>query len=188
MEMKIAEELGKRLQGEPNGRRAFAVTCERLGRIKSGEVVTLDFSDVLVVTASWLSAMLLPLYRWAADDQTDLFIYIAYGAETDWLDDLRLVARHNRRLFLIHPAATKAQSATLIGPVDDAERRTLEKVAVLGEATGAMLERECPEENIRATGWNNRLKELHEKRVLRRTKRGREQVYSLVAKGMTFDG
>jgi hypothetical protein len=188
MEMKIAQELGERLQGEPNGRRAFAIACEKLGGRKAGELVTLDFSDVLVVTASWISAMLLPLYRWAADEQTDLFFVIAYGPETDWLDDLRLVARHNRRFFLVHPAAAKTQTVTLLGPMDEAERRTLQKVAELGEATGALLERECPEEKIRATGWNNRLKDLHEKRVLRRSKRGREQVYSLVAGDMTLDG
>jgi len=174
--MKITEQFDQRLQGEPNGRRAFAVACEKLGGTKAGELVPLDFSDVLVVTASWLSAMLLPLYRWAADE------------ETDWLDDLRLVARHNRKLFLIRPATAETQAASLVGPMDDAERRTLMKIAELGEATGAMLERKCPEENIRATGWNNRLKDLYEKRVLRRVKRGREHVYSLVAKGMMIDG
>lgn len=186
--MKITEQFGQRLQGEPNGRRAFAVACEKLGGTKAGELLTLDFSDVLVVTASWLSAMLLPLYRWAADDQTDLFFVIVYGEETDWLDDLRLVARHNRKLFLIRPATAETQAVALVGPIDDAERRTLMKIAELGEATGAMLERECPDENIRATGWNNRLKDLYEKRVLRRVKRGREHVYSLVARGMTIDG
>jgi hypothetical protein len=188
MEIKIAQELSERLQGEPNGRRAFAVACEKLSGVKTGELVTLDFSDVLVVTASWISAMLLPLYRWAADEQTDLFFVIAYGPDTDWLDDLRLVARHNRRFFLVRPAAAKSDAVTLLGPMDEAERRTLEKVTELGEATGAMLERECPEEKIRATGWNNRLKDLHKKRVLRRTKRGREQVYSLAVRGMVLDG
>jgi hypothetical protein len=186
--MNIALEHGERLQGEPNGRKAFAVTCEKLGGKKPGELVALDFSDALIVTASWISAMLLPLYRWAADEQTDLYFVITYGAETDWLDDLRLVARHNRKIFLVSPDSTKTEAVTLLGPIDDAERRTLLKVAELGEVTGALLERECPEEKIRATGWNNRLKDLHEKRVLRRTKRGREQVYSLVARGMVIDG
>lgn len=188
MELNIAGQFGERLQGEPNGRKAFVVACEKLGGLKAGEQVTLDFSDVLIVTASWLGAMLLPLYRWAADDQTDLFFVLVYGAETDWLDDLSLVARHNRKLFLIRPTAGKTQAAALLGPIEAAEQRTLMKVVELGEVTGAMLERECPEENIRATGWNNRLKELYEKRVLRRSKRGREQVYSLVARDMKIDG
>jgi hypothetical protein len=188
MAMKIAKEFGQRLQGEPKGRRAFAAASEKLGGRKAGELVTLDFSDVLIVTASWISAMLLPLYRWAADEQVDLFFEIVYGPDLDWLDDLRLVARHNRRFFLIRPSSGKKRVLTLIGPMDEAERRTLQKVADLGEATGAILERESPEEKIRATGWNNRLKELYEKRVLRRSKRGREQVYSLVEGGMTIDG
>lgn len=188
MKLDIKDLFGERLQGEPNGRKAFVVACEKLGGAQAGELVTLDFSDVLIVTASWLSAMLLPLYRWAAADQTNLFFLLLYGTETDWLDELDLVARHNRRFFIVQPAAVKMQSVTLIGPIEEAEWRTLVKVAESGEATGAMLERECPNENIKATGWNNRLRELYEKRVLRRSKRGREQVYSLVAKGMTFDG
>ena len=50
-----------------------------------------------------------------------------------------------------------------------------------GEATGAELERREPGgERVKATAWNNRLKDLYEKRLLRRAKRGREQVYTPV--------
>ncbi len=188
MQVKMSQMFDDRLQGEPNGRRAFVMMCEKLEGTKVGDLVTLDFSEIRIVTASWLSAMLLPLYRWAAAEQTDLYFVLIYGSDKDWLDDLRLVARHNRKFFLIRAAAANTSATMLIGPVEEADRRTLQKVAELGEATGAMLERECPEEAIKATGWNNRLKELHEKRVLRRSKRGREQIYYLVEKSMTIVG
>jgi hypothetical protein len=186
MKLRIVDLLGDRLQGEPNGRKAFSTVCEALAGAKPGELVTLDFGGVRVVTASWISAMLLPLYRWAADEQVD--VYFVLSGLADWLDEVRLVARFNRRFFLIAGPDGKTAKTLLIGALEAAERRTLELVAEMGEATGAELERQCPEANIRATGWNNRLKDLYEKRVLRRIKRGREQVYSLVVRGMEFDG
>jgi hypothetical protein len=57
-----------------------------------------------------------------------------------------------------------------------------------GEITGAELERQFPEETIKATAWNNRLKDLHNMRLLRREKRGREQVYSPVVAEIAFNG
>jgi len=188
MKLAIADLLGERLQGEPNGRNAFSTVCKALAGTKPGDLVTLDFGGIRVVTASWISAMLLPLYRWAADERTDVYFVITNGLGADWLDDLRLVARFNRRFFLVAGSGVVATNPMLIGALESSERRTLELVAELGEVTGAELERRHPEENIRATGWNNRLKDLYEKRVLRRIKRGREQVYSLVVGGMEFDG
>jgi len=41
---------------------------------------------------------------------------------------------------------------------------------------------------VRATAWNNRLRDLFNKRLIRREKRGREQVYSKLAQEIVFDG
>ena len=41
---------------------------------------------------------------------------------------------------------------------------------------------------IKATAWNNRLRDLYDKRLIRRERRGREQVYSTVLKEIEFDG
>src|SRR5207248_1402595 len=78
--------------------------------------------------------------------------------------------------------------AVLIGPLDPGQRATLDALLELHEATGAALERLRPDANIKATAWNNRLKDLHDKRLLRRERRGREQVYSPVVAEIVPDG
>jgi predicted transcriptional regulator len=55
------------------------------------------------------------------------------------------------------------------------------------DVTGAELERREPGgQRVRATAWNNRLKDLYEKRLLRRVKRGREHLYSPVVPEVTL--
>jgi hypothetical protein len=76
----------------------------------------------------------------------------------------------------------------LIGSLDPGQRTTLEAVAEFRDVTGAELERRKATERIGATAWNNRLKDLHQKRLLRRTKRGREQVYSPVVEVIEING
>jgi hypothetical protein len=76
----------------------------------------------------------------------------------------------------------------LIGPLDPAQRKTLEAVLRSKQITGAELERKFPEEGVGATAWNNRLKDLYTKRLLTRFKRGREQVYSPLMDEIELNG
>jgi hypothetical protein len=188
MDIKIAEVLGPRLQGEPNGRRHFGRMCEALSGATAGEVILLDFQEVLLVTASWISAMIVPLFRWASGDQIDLFFVFRDARDAEWLDDLKLVAQYNHQCYLVVGGESPPRRAKLVGDLDPGQRTTLEAVLEVGEVTGAELERRRPGEKIRATAWNNRLKDLHEKRLLRRQRRGREQVYAPVVKEIELDG
>jgi predicted transcriptional regulator len=45
-----------------------------------------------------------------------------------------------------------------------------------------------PDEGVKATAWNNRLRDLYEKRLLTRKKTGREQVYSPVVEEVNSNG
>jgi hypothetical protein len=186
--VKITRVLGARLQGEPNGKKHFGRMCESLSGAKSGEVILLDFEGVEIVTASWISAMVVPLFRWAAGEQIDLFFVFGNSLGADWLDDLKLVAEYNRQCYLVAGGESPPRRAVLVGNLDPGQRATLEAVLELGEVTGAGLERRRPQEKVRATAWNNRLKDLYEKRLLRRERRGREQVYCPVAKEIRLDG
>ncbi len=183
----MAKTFGRQLQGRLNGRKHFARLCELLSSTPPGEVVLLDYSGVDLVTGSWVNAALVPFFRWAADERNDLFPVIS-NARPGWLDDLALVAEWTHQCYLVAEGAEPPRRATLVGLLDPGQRTTLEALLELKEVTGAELEREKPEEGIKATAWNNRLKDLYEKRLLRRQKRGREQVYSPVVREVILNG
>jgi hypothetical protein len=188
MEISIVKLLGSQLQGQILGKKHFAKVCEKLVAATPGEIVTLDFANVELVTGSWINAFLTPLIRWAAEEHNDLFPVIC-NADSAWLDDLRLVAELSHQCYLVtNDSARPPVSATLIGALDRGQQQTFSLVLGRGEATGAELERQKPKEGIGATAWNNRLKDLFSKRLIRRVKRGREQVYFPVVKEIDSDG
>jgi hypothetical protein len=187
MILRIAQEFGTRLAGKLAGKRDYARLCELLTEEAPGSVVFLDFAGVEHVSASWINAALVPLLTWAKDERNDLFPAIC-NVKKDWLDELVLVASYTRTCFLVAQGSIPPRRAVLIGPLDPGQRSTLEAIIELQAATGAELNRQRPEESIEATAWNNRLKELYDKRLLRRERRGREQIYSPVVKEISVNG
>lgn len=184
----MAEVLEPELRGQLLGKRHYGRICEVLADAPRGSVALLDFHDVNLVTGSWINAVMVPLLRWAADKQNDLFPVVCNAQDT-WLDDLRLVAGFSHQCYLVADRAREPLSrATLVGSLDRGQRITLDAVLELGQVTGAQLERRKPEQNTKPTAWNNRLKDLYVKRLLRREKRGREQVYSPVVREIRLDG
>ena len=183
----IADELGTFLQGRPLGRKHYARLCELLSEVPTGDIGLLDFSGVEAVTGSWINAALVPLLRWAADEQNDLFP-VLLNFNSDWLDELQLVADWTHNCFLVGRGKGLPRSATVIGPLDVGQRETLDAVMKAPEITGAALERLRPMDGVKATAWNNRLKDLFEKRLIRREKRGREQLYSPVITEVLVNG
>jgi hypothetical protein len=182
----MCKQFGPRLQSEPKGKKDLAAFCNLLTKVAKGTVVTLDFKAVETATASWWSAAILPLLRMSSNEQTDLYFIIANGLMSEWLDDLRLVARFNNQSFLV--TGKDQGKAFLIGPLDEEYRRTLFLVQQMKVTTGARLAESFPEEKVRPTAWNNRLRDLNNQRLLRRERRGREQLYSPVTEVVTGDG
>ncbi len=127
------------------------------------------------------------LLAWAADERNDLFPVI-WNATEDMLDELALVAKFTHTCFVVAEGPLPPRRASVIGPLDPGQRATLEALVVLQAVTGAELERQRPAENIKATAWNNRLKDLYNKRLLRRERRGREQVYSPILEELVLHG
>lgn len=184
----VANELGKKLSGRVLGRKHFAKVCDRFAHVPLGSVVCLDFGEVEFVTGSWLNAMVVPLWRSVAETNTNLFPMLRSG-KSGWFDELRLVADWNHQCYFVgNGRRMPPLRALLVGNLDPAQRTCLEVVTAAREVTGAGLERDHPQEGIGATAWNNRLKDLFEKRLIRREKRGREQVYSSVVQEVEFDG
>lgn len=188
MILNFADSLDEQLTGRVLGRKHFGQVCDLLASVPKGSTVCFDFSGVKLVTGSWLNAMVVPFWRSTADDHTNLFPILC-NASADWLDELRLVAEWNHQCYLVGSGRRKPpRRALLIGSLDPAQRTCLDAVAEAGEVTGAALERERPDEKIGATAWNNRLKDLFQKRLIQREKRGREQVYFPVVREIRFDG
>lgn len=173
----MTRQFGPVLRGKLQGKRDFARLCDLLSDTLPGTVAYLIFTDIDLVTGSWLNAAFVPLVRWAADDRNDLFPVVC-NADPEVLEELSLVANWTHTCFLAAEGPVPPTRATLVGTLDHAQRATLEAVVGLGVATGAGLERRMSGERIGATAWNNRLKDLHGKRLLRRERRGRERVYS----------
>jgi hypothetical protein len=186
--IRVADRLGARfLQGRPLGRKHFARLCELLSEVASGEVVLLDFADVEIVTGSWVNEALVPLLRWASDERNDLFP-VLLNLDSKWVDELQMVAEWTHNCFLAGQGKGLPKSANLVGSLDAGQRATLDAVVSASEVTGAALERLRPDDSEKATAWNNRLKDLYEKRLIRREKRGREQIYSPVIAEILVNG
>lgn len=188
MILDVAETLGGRLHGRILGRKHFGQVCNLFAGVPVGSLVYLDFDDVQLVTGSWLNAMIVPLWRSVAETSTNLFPVLC-NADARWLDELRLVAEWNHQCYLVGNGRRKPpRRALLVGRLDPGQSMCLRAVTEAEEVTGAALERERPEEGIGATAWNNRLRDLFQKRLIQREKRGREQVYFPVVREIEFDG
>lgn len=187
MRLQLAD-FGNQLIGRVLGKKHFAKACELLAEAASGEIVILDFKGVDRVNGSWLNAMIVPLVQWMADERNNFFPVIQ-NAGADWLDELQLVADWYHFGFLVATDHLEPpRRADLVGPLDPAQRATLNAVLEYGEVTGAELERRRKSENVQATAWNNRLRDLFGKRLIRRRKEGREQIYFPVVKEVTIHG
>ncbi len=183
-----ADKFGHILNGRVMGRSNFAEVCSLLAAEPPGGQFILDFQKVDYVTGSWLNAMLVPLVHWAGEGGVDLFPLLTNISDA-WLDDLGLVAEWNHQCYLIGSGKSgQIDRSRLIGQLDPAQAHCLKAVIRLGGATGAKLEREYPKEGIRATAWNNRLRDLYGKRLLRSETRGRERVYRPITKEIICNG
>jgi hypothetical protein len=182
----LAKTLGPDLQGRLLGRKHFGQACEFLADTPPGEVVALDFGDVDLMTGSWANEMIVPLYKWASDPRNDLFP-ILHNLKGRWDEEFQLLAEWNQQSYL-WTSDDRPGRAVLIGMLDPGQKKTLEAVLRSRAITGAELDRKHPEEGVGATAWNNRLKDLHTRRLLTRAKRGREQVYSPVMEEIAIHG
>lgn len=187
--MRIAVyKLGRHLIGRIAGRRHFARLCELCADVPPGNRVVLDFDSVTQVSGSWINAALIPFLRWAADPENDLFPILG-GVKDEWLDEIEMVAEWNHLVFLVAcDASDSPRAVRLFGDLDRAQQDTLGAVLELREVTGASLERWKKGQHVKATAWNNRLRDLYEKRLLIRRENGRERVYFPVAKEIQANG
>ena len=182
----IAKQMGKLLTGRFAGRQHFAKCCELLAGTPQDATVTLDFTGTEYVSGSWINAMLLPLIAFAADEKNDFYVIVKHFPEVS-LDDLQMVAEHNR-LPVVVLSSDSGTTGALYGTLDPGQRETLKAVLDRGEVTGISLATESNGKGLSGAAWNNRLRDLNLKRLLRRRREGREQVYSAVIPEVHING
>jgi hypothetical protein len=180
--------LGKRLLGRPLGQKHYGQLCQLLADAVDGKAVYLDFADVESVNGSWINAAIAPLFPWSGRGQIDVFPILCSFPPKD-RDELELVCQLNSQCFPLAKEAERASRAVeLVGPLDPTLEETLRIVVKRGEVTGADLGRDREEAGIGPTGWNNRLRELYERRLVFRKNVGRKQLYSAIAKEVVRHG
>ena len=118
------------LRGRTSGTKHFAAVCEKLAGNPRGTTVLLDFSGVHYVTGSWLNAMLVQFFDWAAIPENDFFPLLS-NVEPEWLDDFSLVAEWNHQCYIIIADGTNPmRTGVLVGNLEAAQQDSLN--AVLG--------------------------------------------------------
>ncbi len=172
MNVPMAATFGKHLQGKLPGKKHFAKLCEVLSNVPPSTTVFLDFKDVAIVTGSWANAVFSPFFQWAGNEQTDLFPVICNLAVKEWVDEFALVAEWTHRCFLVASGPIPPKRGKAVGPLDPGQKATLGAIIEFGPVTGAGLERQWKTESIKATAWNNRLRDLYDKRLIRRHAEG----------------
>lgn len=161
------------LAGRVAGEALKQILDRRLRETTRGALVLLDFAGIAHMTSSYFLGGL--EWLWALRDP-DLFPVVV-NAAVEVVEEIELVARARGLKPLLgsaeHGVVTGAEPVNM----DEEELRTYRQVERLGEATAADLYRFNPK--IQPTGWSNRLALLHEARLLRRRKEGRQLVYSV---------
>jgi hypothetical protein len=182
----VAKQMGKLLTGRFTGRQHIPKCCELLAELPPNSTVALDFSDAEYVSASWINAMLLPLIAFAGDEKNDFYVVIKHFPKLS-LDDLQMVTEYGR-LPVIVLSGNDSKTGVLYGTLDPGQRETLQAVLDQGEVTGVSLAKTSKGKGLSGAAWNNRLRDLNVKRLLRRRREGREQIYSAIIPEVHING
>jgi hypothetical protein len=184
--IQVAKQMGKLLTGRLTGRQHFAKACDLLAGVAPNSIVVLDFHGTQYISASWINAMILPLITFAADEKNDFYVVVTNFPQLS-LDDLQLVAEQNRLPVLV-VSGDDSNVGSIFGTLDPGQRETLEMVVSRGEVTGVALASDKDGKGLSGAAWNNRLRDLNLKRLLRRRREGREQIYSPVVSEVQING
>ena len=143
--------------------------------VPEGSTVLLDLAEVAILTSSYFLASLWAVF-WDSSLARERDLYpVLYNVPSDSVRDAEIVfeAKGVPAIFADGP-----EDRLGIRPfnLDDTGRATLKVVEARGEATAAELHEH--DRTIGKTGWSNRLALLHNQRILRRQKLGRQLIYS----------
>lgn len=202
IEINIRALLGSKRQfaaGATLGRDNFRDILATLVKVLATDIETLvvfNFADVEDVSASYIKATLLATHRCGRlhsgvlsaeefrDSKVEIrafpIIVVVLHASDDVAECINAAFGVNGMAVL---AGTRLKGerlteAVVLGALEAKAQRTLALTSAHTEITASELLEAYPEEGISgATGWNNRLTELHHLQLLRRRTVGRQHTY-----------
>ncbi len=162
------------LAGKLSGDQARPEFEKQAQEIRVGSVVLLDLSQVELLTGSYYLSALRPVFWEPVGVERDLYP-IFYQANVDTEEDILLALRATGVPGLFADGSEESLVVSAKN-MDGQARETFDLVVERGMATAGDLFK-SGDSKIRKTGWSNRLALLHQHRILRRWKQGRELVY-----------
>lgn len=166
------------LLGRPLGEAHLPVLLSAVLRCPISAVVCLDFRGVQNITASWTAATIVPLLRMRTSGSLAQYLLLSNLA-SDLIDEVAYVLTHEGT-----PAILSNESSNLVvlGPLDPAYARTLDRVHREGKVTAKGLLSASSDE-IGQTAWIKRLSTLNAIGLIRKQKVGREYTYEPLLEG-----
>ncbi len=163
------------LAGRRPGEAALPILESAVAKLAPGTTVLLDLAGTELLTASYFSAGILPLWFAPPVLKQDLFPVLCNPTEFT-VDEIREALQGTTTpMVLLFGQASRIERWEPLN-LDGPSEQTLSRVTELGTCTAADLSQR--ERGIRATAWSNRLAALHQVRILRRWKKGRQLVYA----------
>lgn len=172
------------LSGAPSGRQLYAKLVAVLpSEPGSPEPLFLDFSGVVVATASFLRESILEFRKFVRGRKSNFYPVIA-NASADVIDEI---------FELVQPRGDVLMTCTVdddgsilrsrhIGKLDPMQQLTFDLVNAQGEATATKL-MEIERGDVKATAWNNRLASLSSLGLICEKSSGRAKTYTPIFAG-----
>ncbi len=188
--MRLREVMGSNtLAGKSAGLRDFPKLMAAVQRTPDGSTIVLDWSDVEIASASYLGSTLMVLLRMAISGDLNRY-FILTGMNGCCFDELGLVLELQGHAVLVGEIGRggRVQGVQLVGKVDPSHASTFAEVVKSGALTASQLHERSGSlglAKIGKTGWINRLNALHNERLLRRARVGREFVFHVPEKELT---
>jgi hypothetical protein len=174
--------------GATLGSSVLAQSSAAIGTL-GDSVIYLDFDGIEVATGSFLRESVLGLRDFCQRSSKNLTLVVANANElvTEELSDLLTRLRDAILGCRLSENNTPSQP-TIVGQLEDAQRRTLAAVLEVGVADASTLSSRHSDDfdKIGPTGWNNRLAALAAKGILREARRGRAKSYKPTVEGLTL--
>lgn len=172
--------------------------------IPEGTVVILDFTGIKAINASYVKSSFFWLFlcgqlaanrkaydypvRRASDPRPCDIYVVAAGLEKEVEEEFVEFFKTRQLPLLIAKewSDENVHSAILEGHLEPALKTTLTALLQRHGGNAPQLHSEHPGENITVTAWNNRLSDLSELRLVRRTRVGKMWNYQPIAERITY--
>lgn len=157
------------------GRLIYSKLIAAIEKQREPSPLFLDFSGI-TVSGSFYSQAVFPLRNFARRMGAYL---VLCNLNADSFDELTWLLEMATDATYVCDLDQNNQILNLrwIGNLDAKQRLTFEAVLVQQESDASKLALSFPNENIKITGWNNRLVALHKKGLIMEIRHGRSKTY-----------